>query len=268
MECLRKFGKLHPRRAAWALCTYFAAGALLLAGCARIPPGVNTATGPQLIITMQVAGQINPTDYYFVLFNTTSTPAASVGPIPVIASPWGNGFATGDITQFLRFDPTQPSNGYGMYIVVPGTNNLSFSPLPGPVQYTTVASGGSTLQFQIPVSELATSSIAAADITTVQVNFLAMNYIETIQNDPTTKLFNALGDASVGDINEPITILTTQPHVYDLLNSPSVEIPGPVMETGPSGIIGKITDNSQTQPSGVGTDADLQIVNWSIQVNP
>ncbi len=225
---------------------------LLAAGCAKTPTTANGGVGPQLFITMTVKGQINPADFYFVLFNVNNTAGVggATGPIPVVASPWGNGFATGAITSFVEWT----GNTYLFNVVNPADPTLrTYAPgqfaLPNAVPPQT---GGTTLQFQIPLSFLATASIPVASITSVQINFLAT---DAIPLDPYsgTKLFDALGTSNeVGSINDFISIPTMQSGVYqnsDKLLEPS----GDVTQAG----------NGTFQTAD---NPDLDIVNWRVEV--
>lgn len=221
-------------------------------GCAKAPNSVATNQS-QLIVTLTVAGQINPNYYYFVLFNNTSNPSSSVGPIPVINTPWGNGFATGEFTSFMRYNQSQPNAGYEMFSITPGTNLLSFQYLGAPSQYTAVSSGGNTLRFQIPLSQLATSRISADQINSLQVNFITTDYIPVDPNASITKNFDALGDARANVINSPITISTQQSRVYHNSDFPPAEPSGDVTTTG-NGTFANVN-----MP-------DLDIVDWTIEV--
>ena len=64
---------------------------LLPAGCAKAPSGAmgstSPASGPQMFVTLTVAGSINPLYYYFVLFNVNNAPGPTgqTGPVPVVA---------------------------------------------------------------------------------------------------------------------------------------------------------------------------------------
>ncbi|MGO8670585.1 MAG: hypothetical protein ACLQVD_04355 [Capsulimonadaceae bacterium] len=231
-----------------------------IAGCGA-PSSSSQSNGPQLLVNMTVEGDINPADYYFVLFNVTNTPVQSTGPAPVITSPWGNGFASGDITAFMLFDQTAQNSGYQMFAVAPGSNDLTFTPLPPPTSSAPVTFGTSqTLSFEIPISALATAAIPASKITTIQVNFLA-----TDQIPPTgytgNKLFDALGDGRIlSQVDSAITITATPGQSY---NDTPQEPAGDVMETGP-GVYQNVSD-STAQTNG-GTVADLDIVTWSVQV--
>ena len=77
---------------------------LLLAGCAKAPSrGITSpASGPQILVTMTVAGRINPSYYYFVLFNVRQNTTGPTGPVPVVAPPYGNGFAAGAFTNYVE----------------------------------------------------------------------------------------------------------------------------------------------------------------------
>jgi hypothetical protein len=242
------------RRKAGALFAVALLAALLTAGCARGPSGgTSPGAGARLILTMTVAGHIRPDYFYFVLFNTTNTPEKSPGPIPVVAAPWGNGFAAGEFTQFMRYDASQPNSGYGLYAVVPGSNLRGFTSLGAPVQFTPIGPGDNTLQFSVSLAQLATAAIPVSDINTVQVNFLATDRIPVDPNDPNPKQFDALGDArQPGGVNNPITISTVQSALYQNSDT-NLEPAGDVMEAGNGTFVNV-------------NNPDLDIVNWSIEV--
>ena len=222
-------------------------------GCASVPAGARV-TGPQLIVTMTVAGNINPNDYYFVLFNATSNPVASQGPIPVVASPWGNGFAAGQFTGFVRVDSSQPNGGYGVYSVVPNTNLQTFSYLGSPINTTPVTAGSTFIQFTIPLSQLATPSLSASSITAVQMNFINTDRIPINPNDPNTKEFDALGDARIpSQVNDPVTIPVTQSGTFDNATALDKEPEGDVTTCG-NGVFQTVSN------------PDLDIIDWSVQV--
>ena len=101
---------------------------LLPAGCAKAPGGSSGATspvsGPQLFITMTVRGTINPNYYYYVLFNINNTPGPGgpggtsvTGPVPVVAPPYGNGFAAGAFTNYVQFHGQRGSRRYGLWLL-------------------------------------------------------------------------------------------------------------------------------------------------------
>src|SRR5437762_523502 len=98
------------RRAA-NLVSFVALTKLLFAGgCARQPPNQNTLSGKRLVVDMTFAGAVDPTQHYFFLINASNDQNAS-GPVPVLGTPYGNGFATdsaasntGGFTDFVEYD--------------------------------------------------------------------------------------------------------------------------------------------------------------------
>lgn len=199
------------------------AGILLpaTAGCAKYPSG-GTSTGPQLVVTMTVAGTINPNDYYFVIFDVSNDAHGTNGPVPVIAPPWGNGFCASQFapnstnpgaTSFVEYTASNPANGY----LIENFNNsslLSYSEAGVPVQSTApTGEGANTLQFTVLLSQLATASIPANDIQYIQINAITTNVLPQNPNDTTVqKDFDALGNTlpGSGQLNDYITIPTTQ----------------------------------------------------------
>jgi len=172
---------------------------LLPAGCAKAPSSGITSpvSGPQLLISMTVAGTINPSYYYFVLFNVNDTPSQNnsgpTGPVPVVAPPYGNGFAAGAITNFVEHNSGVPGGtGFGFYgFSDPKLLQPSYL---GSSQYLVTSQAiGSTLSFQLPLVYLATSAITVDQIQTLQINFVATNTIQVIgENFSTPKYFDAL----------------------------------------------------------------------------
>ena len=234
-----------------AVTTLLAVSLFAASGCAKSPSSTPASSGTQLIITMTVAGKINPNYFYFVLFNPVAQANQTTGPIPVVGIPWGNGFATGAFTSFLRYDPSQPNSGYGMYQTVPGTNLLQFSPLAAPTQFTPVATqpNQNQLQFQIPLSAIPTQGMTASNL---QINFLATDRIVNNPNDPGTKHIDALGDTrQSSQINSFLTIPTSTSGFYN--NASATEPSGDVMLVG-SGV----NQNDEIQ--------DLDITDYSIEV--
>lgn len=231
-------------------------GTVLPTGCAR-SPGMSTGTrNTQIIVTMTLAGRVRPDYAYFVLFNVNGAAQnGQTGPIPVVAAPYGNGFAGGAFTHFVRFDQSQPSGGYGVYAIVPGSRLRTFSYLGPPSQSTPIQTGDRILQFQIPLSRLASSDVPTDKITSLQINFLATNRVPVDPNDPGTKLFDALGDArQPGEVNRFFSILNvTQARVYQNSDSISPEPSGDVAEAG-NGVFRPVSE------------PDLDITDYSIEI--
>ena len=231
--------------------------ASLADGCAITPSGVSSASTKQIICTMDVAGVIDPSDFYFVVFNNANDTSGAAGPDPPIAPDWGgNGFVTGSATSYMEFQPGLSSSGYAFgNINTLAAGNLQA--LPPTIQPISFVTGASELQFRIPLSYLATSAIPTSSITSIQINFINTNKTPLVAIT-SPKLFDALGNTLV-NLNEPITIPTQQDGTYT--NS---TFPG--MSTEPVG-----QDVASTLGDGITSTSDadapnLDITNWSVQI--
>ena len=257
-----------PLRRLWPL---LAALLLLPAGCAKSPSTGSTSpvSGPQLLVTMTVAGNINPNYYYYVLFNVNNTPGPNntsvTGPVPVVAAPYGNGYAAGAFTNYVEYNSGQPGGtNFNFYAV----DKTLFNSQPlGQSRLIQAQASGNTLTFQLPLAYLATSSVSAADINSLQVNFIATNVVPPAgQNITTAKYFDALyppqqaGNSYINLIirDASQTLLTnTFTNVGSGVNEGSGDVAQyvngvPVIVTG-------------TTPDGVTTN-DLDITGWTIQL--
>ena len=171
--------------------------ALLLAGCAKGPSsGITSPTsGPQLLVTMTVAGRINPSYYYFVLFNVNNTPSGNnsgpTGPVPVVAPPYVNGFAAGAFTNYVEYNGGVPGGtGFGFYTIDPALREPKYLGSTGYLVTSLVS--GNTLSFQLPLAFLATSAVTADQIQTLQVNFVTTNTVPIQPDSTEAKYFDAL----------------------------------------------------------------------------
>lgn len=172
----------------------------LPAGCAKSPSSGSTSpvSGPQLIVTMTVAGTINPNYYYYILFNVNNTPGPSgtsvTGPVPVVATPYGNGYAAGAYTNYVEYNSGLPGGTNFNYFAPIASTNLLQSVTLGPsflIQPQVV--NGNELVFQLPLAYLATSTVTADQINSLQVNFIATNVVPVNgQNITTAKYFDTL----------------------------------------------------------------------------
>lgn len=149
---------------------------LLAPGCAKSPGNTGSTSpvsGPQLLVSMTVAGRINPGYYYYILFNASSTATSSVGPVPSLTLPYGNGFAAGAFTNYVEFNGSgQDGTGFGFYTISPDL--LTPKPL-GAGQLVQKAVSGGTLTFQIPLAYLATQSVTVDNLQSLQINLVATN---------------------------------------------------------------------------------------------
>jgi hypothetical protein len=210
---------------------------------------------------MTVAGAINPSDYYFVVINNADDSSGSSGPVPVIASPWGNGFVAGAATHFVEYNGSLPGDGYAVYSFISGTNLQQYSALSAPVQDTAVSTGSNTLEFRIPLSELATSSVPTKSINYLQINFITTNLLPVNSQEntlPSPKLFDALGDIQANQLNQYITIGTAQNGTYSTSTLGSSEQLGQVVQTQGGGVL---------TVSSASDAPNLDIVNWSVQIS-
>ena len=226
---------------------------LLPTGCAKYPANSSgsNAAGPQVIVSMTVAGNLNPNDYYYVLFNNAGDPTGTSGPIPVVAAyqAGGNGFAAGAFTHYVLYHPPQPGgSNFGFYAI---SSDLLTSAYRGqPLQTQT---GTNTIQFQLPLSSLATTAYPAGNISSLQINFLATNIVSNDPNYTGPKYFDALGQSNQpGGINDYITISTSGSRLYN-------------DATAQNELAGDVTQYVNGTPQTV-TQPDLDITNWSVEV--
>jgi hypothetical protein len=229
--------------------------ALLLSGCAEYPSGgSSSASGAILNVTMTVSGQINPNYYYFVVFNNANDPHGTNGPEPVIAPPNGNGFVAGAATSYIEYSTNQGGDGY-LFYKFNGATLQSPTAVGAPSQDTPVSAGGNTIQFQIPVSELATSTVSAGATNYIQVNFIAYSRLIISPDDTSSKDFDALGDThpGTGQLNDYFTFPTTQNNTYSD-SSVGNEPTGDEEVTNGSGGYSPVSD------------PDVDISGWSITV--
>jgi len=243
---------------------------LLPAGCAKSPGGGSTSpvSGPQLIVTMTVAGNINPNYYYYILFNVNNTPGPGntrvTGPVPVVASAnnTGNGYAAGAFTNYVEYHSAQPGGTNFNYYAVDATL-FNSQPL-GSGKLIQQQASGNTLTFQLPLASLATSSITVDQINSLQVNFITTNSVpQNVQNLNTPKYFDALyppQQASNSYVN-----LIIRSGVTVLANTFSNTTSG-VNES--AGDVAQYVNNAPVIVSGTTADgvttSDLDITDWTI----
>lgn len=211
------------------------AAILAAAGCARTPPGGAVSTR-RLVIDVRVAGRINPNYFYYIAFDNDSD--ANDGPQAVVGPPWGNGWGTGTITHFMQFDDSLPQGGYGVYRI-PDTTLLGKVYLGAPANFITPGPSGDTLHFVLDLDQiLVAPQTSANDVQTLEINFITT---DVTPNDPSfvgPRRWDALANNSS---NTFIRLNVT---------------PGRVISNTTEGI----------EPEGDVADPDLDIVDWSIEV--
>ena len=251
-------------------------GSALMTGCARYPSGIATS-GPRLlmVVSFTVRGRIQqPGDsttpfYYYCVINRTNNLNDS-GPVPIISTPWGNGFAAPDPKQgvpagqsfaqgFVGFVRYSAQNGYRVFSaavngpdgkpVLQNPVNNNFTDLGPPNQAQTPQAGESALSFQLDLSRLPNN-----DTQYIQVNFITTNYLPIGVTDAGIhKLWDALGDPGQGDPNHYVTFPARAISLSNSQNpiEPDRNQPGDVRDT---------FDGRQVN------EPDLDIVDWAIQI--
>jgi hypothetical protein len=213
---------------------------LALAACARFPDTPVAGGVRRIAVEVQVAGRIRPDYHYFVLFNLSNDPTGQAGPVPVVVPPWGNGFAAGAFTHFMRFDNLQPAGGYALYRVQPNTNLSVFQYLGVPRFSEPVAAESNRLRFEIDLTQLIPDPNDAAQMRFIQLNIIATDRIPLDPNDPTRKVVDALGDPNLG-VSQYLNLRIDQ---------------------------NRLVRNADTnlEPRADVPDPDLDIVDWRVEV--
>jgi hypothetical protein len=178
---------------------------LLTVSCARLPDGGFGAASTRLIFRVRMKGAINPNFVYMVALrpsNEVNPP--ELGPIPVIAPPWGNGFVAGEVTHFVQWsDFLSPK--YQIFEFREGTDLIEFRPIGVPVLFSDVGAGATEIEFELNLDQLADPPADAVNFRSLQINFLTMDRIP--QGSVGTKNWDALGDGRLPqEINSPITV--------------------------------------------------------------
>ena len=243
---------------------------LLPAGCAKSPGGGATSpvSGPQLLISMTVAGTLNPNYYYYILFNVNSIagPDGLRGPVPSYFPPYGNGFAAGNFTNYVEYHGSQPGGtNFGYYGI---TNNLLTPVSLGSSQIINPQANGTTLSFQLPLAYLDPASFTADTINDIEINFVATNIVplptDTLYPN---KAFDALYQTNqLGNNSKFLTLIVRSlpggpvQSSLNLNSTLNIEPTGDVAVSDGSG-----NPQTATDTNGL-TTADLDISDFKIQL--
>ncbi len=253
------------------LCPLLAVLLLLPAGCAKSPGGGATspASGPQLIVTMTVAGNIDgldPNYYYYILFNInrmTGPDGSSVGPIPVVTIGGGNGFAAGSFSHYVEYNSTQGINNNFGYYGITADLKAPIGPTQGQLIAASVSSDAHTLTFRLPLAYLATSNYTADKINNLQINFVATNIVTLPTDNILNKYYDALytpeGALSYYNLIVRDSNGTLMPGIY------SSTIPGSVNGGSVAQYVNGVPQNVTGTVNGVVTD-NLRITGWSVEL--
>lgn len=157
-------------------------------GCARGPNEVETPGAPsapgvnRLTVLWKMDAAVNDSYYYFVAFDSDGNQAT--GPLPVISSPWGNGWGTGTFNLFVEYH----GGVYGVYthaVNPDGTPNDTFVNRP----FSSIPPAGSNqMQFTLDMD-----SYFGADLRQLEVNFITTNELILDPNISIRKIYDALG---------------------------------------------------------------------------
>ena len=238
---------------------------LLPTGCAKSPDGVpsNSSSGPQVFVTMTVAGNLNPNYYYFVLFNVNEAkgPGTGItGPVPVVAAPYGNGFAAGAFTNYIEYHNGQPGGtNFGFWTISSDLLTPSYLGSSSPYLVQSRA-GSSTITMQIPLAALATASTPTAAIQNIEVNFIATNIVPPPGDTLTAKYVDSLYPTNdPNSLNRFIIIPTTQSGIYQ--NSDQ--------NLEPSGDVTQYVNGFPitVTPGQLPDVGSLDITDWSVRVS-
>jgi hypothetical protein len=210
----------------------------LTTGCAHTPGGTATIPQRELILTMTVAGIIAPDDFYYLALDFSGDPAK--GPLPVVGSPWGNGWGTGSITHYVSIHGNQAQ----VFRIQPGTNLLQSVLLGPPFDYQPPLNGP-TLTVTLDLDTLVAPT---SGITTVNVNYITTDQVVVDPRFNGPKLVDAFGL----DGSHYITIPIGNSRVFTNNDFPTkIEGPGDVLLV----------------PQRVPANApNLDIVDWQIEV--
>lgn len=207
-----------------------------------MPEGVTIPTTKRLTFTLTVSRQINPNYVYMVALRpSTDLNPTDQGPVPVIGPPWGNGFVAGNVTHFVSWDVTK--NPHYILYQFADLNLINFFAFGVPINYIDPSPSGRTLQFDLDLSQLASSEAQANTYQSLQVNFLTMDHIPAASEPGGSKAWDALGDSRIpSQINDWVTIPLRTSGTYNNARAGNLE------------------------PTGDVADPDLDLSDWSVTV--
>ncbi|MCX7799028.1 MAG: hypothetical protein N2109_01650 [Fimbriimonadales bacterium] len=214
--------------------------ALALAGCAKVPDTGGTVRSRRVIVTLTFAGPVRSDYVYIVGLQPLATPnPTSLGPIPVVAPPWGNGFVTGGCTYFVRWDPAQ-SPTYLLYRFRDAALTAWFD-VGAPINAVEPGPGGRTLRFELDVSQLAPTRAEAEALASLQLNFFSQDRVP--QGSSGGKAWDALGNSRLpSDVNQYLTVDLRRNGLFTNERAGGLEPPNDV------------------------ADPSLDLVDWSVEV--
>lgn len=250
-------------------CLLLAGGALLASGCARAPGG--GGSGVRLVVTLRFDGPVNDNFQYFFLIRNANDASGQNGPVPIIAPPYLNGFATGqnaatagftDFVEYSRVQRQATASGYAVYHLPGGINgdpNRNIFAARGEPDFAVPPSGSrQVLQFELDLSRLQPGSGEPDPNNGQTPRYLQINVVATTttptdpQNVDPNKYLDAFGEQRTGSgsFNQFVTIDAAQiGRVYRSTTTPGDPHYEPDNDTFPTA-----------------SDPGIELVEWSVLI--
>jgi len=186
---------------------------LVIASCAMLPDNGSNPRTKRIVVTVTMQQAINPNFVYIFAFRpSTEVNPTTQGPVPVVSSPWGNGFVAGNCTYFVRWDPFQ-SPRYLVYRFN-DANLTSWYQTGVPVNYIDVGTDSKSFVFELDLTQLALTPAEADTFKSLQINLLTMDRVP--QGSGGSKAWDALGDGRLpSSINDYITVDLRTTGIYN-----------------------------------------------------
>jgi hypothetical protein len=191
------------------------AAGLLAGGCARYPPGEETASQRRMQVEIFFAEPIDPTCYYFLAIDTDGDP--TTGPVAVREKPWGgNGWVLGPLSFFVEYSFAIPG-GYGVYQVNPD-NILEQTYLGAPL----LADRDEAFRLRFTLD---LDTIDPGDtVDEIQINIIATDVLPIDPNQDISRQTDGLGPIG----NDYVNISLHEDRTYRNSDMPSPERSGDV----------------------------------------
>jgi hypothetical protein len=232
-------------------------------GCARYPTGVLSSAPALLITSVQVAGNINPSYYYFIALQASQNSAGvqdsnyldanlALGPFAVFqvdpnTGSWGNGWGTGKITDYVEYHNGQAEQ-YSVNCAVlancPAAVAAGGFPVGPPFSVSVPSPGLLVVSIALDTLGLNGAVINGPPTTTTTTGVGSVNPTPTSPTYPTPGgvVVDVITTDSVGSIqgvtSKPVDSLDLNNDLTQLNLSQSktinINTPGPVLHPNPS----------------------------------
>ena len=214
---------------------------LTLFGCAKLPVGGGIPTTKRVTFSFTMQTAINQNFVYIIPLRPSAlSNPPDQGPVPVVAPPWGNGFVSGNVNYFVKWDFTQLPQSQCEIFQFADANLINYFAIGVPISFSQTPDG-KTLMFQLDLAQIAPDATTAESYQSVQVNFLTMDHVP--QGSTGSKTWDALGDSRLpSQINTWVTIPLRTSGTYTNSSTGFIE------------------------PTGDCADPALDIADWLIQV--